>query len=149
MASYNKVIFMGNLTRDPETKAVGTTQKTRITVASTKKGYTRKDGTPTPDSVCYMDVDLWGPLAKIAMQFLKKASNVQIEGYIEQADWTDTQGNQRTKHIIHAENIVMVGKADTKLPAEDMPAPKVLREPLITPRLSDQINPIDDNDLPF
>jgi single-strand DNA-binding protein len=98
MASFNKVILMGNLTRDVELKYTSSqTAVTEITLAvnDRKKG---QDG-QWQDETTFVDVTLWGRTAEIADQYLGKGSGVMIEGRLRLDQWEDKQTGQRRSRL--------------------------------------------------
>jgi len=112
MASgYNRIIIMGNLTRDPELKQLGSSQSVcRIGLASNRQYKNRQNGEMVQE-VCYIDVDVWGPQAETCKQFLQKGRSVLIEGRLKLDSWQDTDGKQRSKHSIVADRVVFLNQA--------------------------------------
>lgn len=98
MASFNKVILMGNLTRDVELKYTASqTAVTEITVAvnDRRKG---QDG-QWQDETTFVDITLWGRTAEVADQYLGKGSGVMIEGRLRLDQWEDKQTGQRRSRL--------------------------------------------------
>src|SRR5258707_14937584 len=106
MASYNRVIFVGNLTRDPELKQVGTGNVCRLSVASNRQ-FKNKMGVMQQE-VCFIDVDVWGPQAETSHQYLQKGRPVLIEGRLKFDSWNDAEGQKRSKHSIVADRVVFL-----------------------------------------
>lgn len=105
---YNKVIIIGNLTRDiedirylPSGSAVAT-----LGLASNRR-YNRQDGTKGEET-CFVDVKLFGRTAEVAKQYLRKGSKVLIEGRLNFESWSDQSGQKRSKHTIIAESMQML-----------------------------------------
>lgn len=109
---FNKIIIVGNLTRDVDLKYLpsGSAVST-IGIASNRK-YKKQDGSQAED-VCFVDVKLFGRTAEIANQYLKKGSQVLIEGRLSLETWNDQSGAKRSKHTITAESMQMLGKLDS------------------------------------
>ncbi|RDU57963.1 single-stranded DNA-binding protein [Helicobacter sp. MIT 99-5507] len=109
---FNKVIIVGNLTRDVELKYLpsGSAAAT-IGLASNRK-FKKQDGTMA-DETCFVDVKLFGRTAEVANQYLKKGSQILIEGRLTLETWNDATGAKRSKHSIVAENMQMLGKAQS------------------------------------
>lgn len=107
---FNKVIIVGNLTRDVDLKYLpsGTAVST-IGLASNRK-YKKQDGSQT-EEVCFVDIKLFGRTAEVANQYLKKGSQVLIEGRLSLETWNDQNGNKRSKHTIIAESMQMLAKS--------------------------------------
>lgn len=107
---FNKVILVGNLTRDVDLRYSPTgLAVSKINLATNRK-YKKQDGTQA-DEVCYIDVNLFGRTAEVANQYLKKGSQVLIEGRLVLESWTDNTGAKRSKHSISAESMQMLGRA--------------------------------------
>ncbi|MDW7695418.1 single-stranded DNA-binding protein [Flammeovirgaceae bacterium SG7u.111] len=112
MAGVNKVILLGNLGQDPEVRyfeGENTNAVARITLATTES-YKDREGKRV-DSTEWHDVEMWGGLAKIAEQYLKKGDSVFIEGKIKTEKWVDKEGNNRRTTKIRATNMTMLSKA--------------------------------------
>lgn len=110
MASYNKVILMGNLTRDPEVRY--TPQGTAVTdlgLAVNRQWYD-KNANERKEDVTFLDVTLWGRTAEIAGEYLSKGRPVLIEGRLQMDSWQDKEtGQNRYKLKIIGENMQMLG----------------------------------------
>lgn len=108
MASYNRVIMMGNLTRDPELKQIASGQAVcRLGLASNRSFKNRQTGESTQE-VCFIDVDVWGPQAESCQQYLQKGRTVLIEGRLKLDTW-EQDGQKRSKHGIVADRVTFVG----------------------------------------
>ena len=109
MASFNRVILMGNLTRDPEVRytpkgsAVADIGLAVNRVYSTDSGEKREETT-------FVDVTLWGRTAEIAGEYLKKGRPVLIEGRLQLDSWDDKQsGQKRSKLKVIGESMQLLG----------------------------------------
>lgn len=109
MASYNKVVMVGNLTRDPETRQVGTQNVCRFSLAVNRSYKNRQTDTMVQE-VCYIDVDVWGPQADNCQQYLQKGRAALVEGRLKFDTWT-VDGQMRSKHSIVAERVVFLSSA--------------------------------------
>jgi len=109
MASgYNRIIFVGNLTRDPELRPLPSGQPVcRLNVASNRQFRNRQTGDMVQE-VCYVDVDVWGAQAETSNQYLKKGRQVLIEGRLKLDSWQDKEGNAKSKHSIVADRVVFL-----------------------------------------
>lgn len=113
MAGYNRIVMVGNLTRDPEYKQLATGQAVcRLGLASNRSFKNRQTGA-TVQEVCYVDVDVWGPQAETCRQYLAKGRPVLIEGRLKLDTWQDAQGANRSKHSIAADRVVFLGSANS------------------------------------
>lgn len=106
---FNKIIIIGNLTRDVEKRYLpsGTAMST-FAIASTHR-FSKQDGTKA-DETCFVDVKIFGRTAEVAEQYLHKGSRVLIEGRLVFESWTDQSGNKRSKHSILAESMKMLDR---------------------------------------
>jgi single-strand DNA-binding protein len=111
VASYNRIIIVGNLTKDPELKQIGGGQQVcRMSIASNRQFRNKQTGAQTQE-VCYVDVDVWGPQAENCKQYLAKGRPVLIEGRLKLDTWKDNEGQTRSKHSIVAERVVFLGSS--------------------------------------
>jgi single-strand DNA-binding protein len=108
MASYNRIIIMGNLTRDPEYKQLTSGQSVcRLGLASNRQFKNRQTGQAVQE-VCFIDVDVWGAQAESCHQFLQKGRSVLVEGRLKLDTWEDN-GQKRSKHSIVADAVKFLG----------------------------------------
>ena len=104
MASVNKVILLGRLGRDPETRTTqGGTSVCRLAVATDRR-YKDKDGNKQEETEWH-NVSLFGRQAEIADQFLRKGSEVYVEGRLHTRKYTDKEGVERWATDIIAETM--------------------------------------------
>lgn len=109
MASYSKVIQLGNLTREPEYKQLPSGQAIcRLGLATNRQYKNRQTGAMMQD-VCFIDVEVWGAQAEHCRQYLQKGRGVLVEGRLKLVTWDDQTGQKRSKHIIVADNVVFMG----------------------------------------
>ena len=110
MASVNKIILIGNLGADPETRDLpsgGTICNLRL--ATTEKWKDKTTG-ETKEISEWHRVVLFRKLAEIAGQYLKKGASVYIEGRIRTRKWQDKDGNNRSKLVVICDRLVLLGK---------------------------------------
>ena len=109
MASFNKVILVGNLTRDPEIRYTPKGSAVADIALAVNRNYTLETGEKR-EEVTYVDVVLWARLAEIAGEYLKKGRSVLIEGRLQMDTWDDKQsGQKRTKIRVVGETMQMLG----------------------------------------
>lgn len=110
MASFNKVILIGNLTRDPQVKyTTGGTAVTEIGLAVNRR-WLDKQSNQWKDETTFVDVTLWGRTAEIAGEYLAKGRPVLIEGRLQLDSWDDREtGQKRSKLRVVGENMTMLG----------------------------------------
>jgi single-strand DNA-binding protein len=109
MASFNKVILLGNLTRDPEVRYTPKGSAVCDLGIAVNRVYTTDSGEKR-EEVTYVDVVLWARLAEIAGEYLKKGRPVFIEGRLQMDTWDDKQtGQNRTKMRVVGETMQLLG----------------------------------------
>lgn len=158
MASVNKVIVVGNLGRDPETRYMPSGDAmTNIAVATTDKWKDKATG-EQKEATEWHRIAFFGKLAEIAGQYLKKGSQVYIEGKLRTRKWTDKDGVEKFTTEIIADSMQMLGSrmgSGGSAPMDDggfsggsparAPAAPAARSPAKqAPNLSDM-----DDDIPF
>jgi len=109
MASYNRVILLGNLTRDPELRYIASgTAVTDLGLAVNEK-WKNANG-EWVDEVTFVDVTLWARNAEVASEYLSKGSPVLIEGRLRMDSWEDKQtGQKRSKLKVVGDRMQMLG----------------------------------------
>ena len=110
MASFNKVILMGNLTRDPQVRYTpNQTAVTDIGLAVNRTWFDK--GTQQKrEETTFVDVTLWGRQAEVAGEYLSKGRAVLIEGRLQLDQWDDKEtGQKRSKLKVVCENMTMIG----------------------------------------
>lgn len=112
MASVNKVILIGNIGKDPETRYMSNGEAvTNITLATTDT-WKDKNG-EKQEKTEWHRVTMYRKLAEIAGKYLKKGQSVYIEGRLETRKWTDKQGVERYTTDIIASDMKMLGSKQT------------------------------------
>jgi single-strand DNA-binding protein len=111
MASVNKVIILGNLGGDPETRFTQSGDAVcNINVATTEK-WKDKNG-EKQEKTEWHRINFWGRLAEIAGEYLKKGSPVYVEGQLQTRKWQDKEGNDRYTTEIRATSLQLLGSRD-------------------------------------
>lgn len=110
MASYNKVLLLGNLTRDPQVRYTpGGTAVAELGLAVNRTWFD-KQANQKKEETTFVDVTLWGRQAEVAGEYLSKGRSVFIEGRLQLDQWEDkTSGEKRSKLKVVAEAMQMVG----------------------------------------
>lgn len=113
MAGYNRIVIMGNLTRDPEYKQLSSGQAVcRLGLACNRQFKNRQTGAMVQE-VCYIDVDVWGAQAESCKQYLQKGRPVLIEGRLKFDTWEDQEGKSRSKHSIVADRVMFLASSSS------------------------------------
>ena len=106
----NKGILIGNVGADPEVRALeGGVKVARLRIATTERIYNRQTQ-ETKEHTEWHNVTLWRNLADVADRFIRKGSQVYIEGSLRTRDWTDKDGNKRYATEIVANDLKMLGR---------------------------------------
>lgn len=108
MASFNRVILLGNLTRDPELRYIPSgTAVTEIGLAVNDR-YKNSSG-EWVEEVTFVDVTLWARTAEVATEYLSKGSPVLIEGRLKLHTWENNEGQKRSKLRVTADRMQLLG----------------------------------------
>ena len=109
MASYNRVLLMGNCTRDPEVRYTPKGTAVAELGLAVNRVYTADNGEKR-EEVTFIDVTLWGRQAEVAGEYLKKGRPVFIEGRLQMDTWDDKQtGQKRSKLKVVGEGMQLLG----------------------------------------
>ena len=134
MTSFNKVILLGNLTRDPEIRYT----PNGIAVASFAIAVNRKykQGDETKEEVSYIDIVVFGKQAESCGQYISKGDSVLIDGRLQQRRWETEEGQKRTKIEVVAQSVNFMPKRSSGSQGHGHaePAPDA---------------PVDEGDIPF
>lgn len=109
---YNKVIILGNLSKDIELRySPGGSAIVNTAIATTRK-FKGVDGTQK-EEVLFIDVTFFGRTAESVNQYLHKGSKILIDGRLKLEQWTDQQGQSRSKHKVDVESFQMLDSKPT------------------------------------
>ena len=158
MASFNKVIVMGNVTRDIELRY--TPKGTAVADISLAMNRVRmSDSGEKIEEVTYVDITLWGRTAEVAHQYAGKGRPLHVEGRLQTDSWEDkTTGQKRSKLKVVAENIQLLGSGNSSAGGNSQAGPSnppaVQQQPQSQPSTQGgspaQGGYVDDNDdIPF
>lgn len=116
----NKVMIIGRLTRDPESRTTPNGQNVASFGVATNRVWKDKEGN-RQEKVEYHNVVSWGRLADICSQYLHKGSRLYLEGRLQTREWEGQDGIKRYRTEIIADNMIML---DTKAAAPQVVAPQ-------------------------
>ncbi|HNX26158.1 MAG TPA: single-stranded DNA-binding protein [Phycisphaerae bacterium] len=108
MASFNKVILMGNLTRDPQLSYLPSQTPVVEVGLAVNRRFRTNDGQQREDT-CFIDCRAMGKQAETINQYLRKGSPILIEGRLEFDQWEAQDGTKRSKHRVFIERFTFVG----------------------------------------
>ena len=104
---FNKVILMGNLTRDPETRQTPSGQSVTNFSLAVNRTWKGQDGS-TQEAVSYIDCVAWGKTGEVIAQYMQKGRPILVDGRLDQRSW-EQDGNKRSKIEVIVENFNFVG----------------------------------------
>ena len=155
MASFNKVILLGNLTRDPEVRYTPKGSAVCDLGLAVNRAYTLDNGEKR-EEVTYVDVVLWARLAEIAGEYLKKGRPVFIEGRLQLDTWDDKQtGQKRSKMRVIGETMQLLGSRPAgsggggESGGEDERPARATGQPAAPPPKAATAADPDDDEIPF
>ncbi len=103
---YNKVILVGNLTRDIELRYSQGGMGIAKTAIATSRKFTSNG--EKKEEVCFVDITFFGRSAEVANQYLRKGSKILVEGRLNFEQWVDQNGQKRSKHSVTVETMQML-----------------------------------------
>ena len=158
MASFNKVVLLGNLTRDPEMRY--TPNGTAIASFGLAVNRRYRQDEEWRDEVCYVDIVTFGRQAETVGEYLSKGNLAMVEGRLQWRSWETDDGQRRSKHEVVANNVQFMprgsggptGKAGQATPPEVPSRPAI--QPPSSPMMGgggefDEGPPLTDDDIPF
>ena len=144
MANLNKVLLLGNVTRDPEVRYTPKGSAVCDLGVAVNRAYTTDSGEKR-EEVTFVEVTLWGRTAEVASEYLKKGRPVFIEGRLQMDTWDDKQtGQKRTRLRVVAENMQLLGGR----PSAGADAAGESRQTSAPPKKSSTPEP-DEDEIPF
>jgi len=147
---YNKVILLGNLSRDVEIRYSQNGSAIGNVGLATNRKWKGQDGKPN-EEVMFIDLTFFGRTAEIANQYLRKGSQVLIEGRLTFQQWTTQDGTKRSKHVVTVENLKMLGGKTSTNNDSSTPNSTPAHKPQTQTTLAPSVPEIDVNDdeIPF
>ncbi len=109
MSSFNKVLLMGNLTRDPEVRSLPSGQAvTELGVASNRTYTVGGPGGEKKEETTFVDVSFWGRKGEVVAQYFKRGDPIFIEGRLTFRQWENKEGEKRSKLSVTGENFEFI-----------------------------------------
>jgi len=106
--SFNKVIIMGNLTRDPEFKVTPNGHQICKLGVAVNRRFTTQAGEQREETT-FVDVDAWGRQAEVISKYFTKGKPILLEGRLRMDEWENQQGERRSKLLVQLETFSFVG----------------------------------------
>ncbi len=108
---FNKVVLVGNLTRDIELRYASSGSAIANTAIATSRKFTQNG--ERKEEVCFIDITFFGRSAEVANQYLRRGSKILVEGRLKFDQWVAQDGSKRSKHSVIVETMQMLdSKAD-------------------------------------
>ena len=148
---FNKVIAVGNLTRDIDLRYLPNGSAIAKSAIATSYKYKSTTG-EQKDEVCFLDFNIFGRSAEVANQYLKKGSKVLLDGRLVFEQWTDSNGSTRSKHSLRVDTMKMLGdNSNTNTQTESNNLTENAKENQIQTKKEIDLNDIPENmdDIPF
>lgn len=121
MASFNKVLLLGNLTRDPELRfTAGGAAVASFGLAVNRK---YKQGEEWKEDVCFVDITVWGKQAENCTEYLSKGRSVFIEGRLNFSSWETKEGQKRNKLDVVANTVQFLSRPGAEQGSSDYASP--------------------------
>ena len=112
--SVNKVILVGNVGKDPEVRYVeSNVAVANFPLATSERGYTSRSGAQIPERTEWHNIVLWRGLAEVAEKYVKKGTQLYIEGKLRTRSWTDNNNVVRYTTEIFADNMEILSRRDS------------------------------------
>lgn len=108
MANFNKVLLMGNLTRDPQLSYLPSQTPVVDFGMAVNRKWTSKEG-ESKEEVCFVDCRAYSRLAENINKYMRKGRPLFVEGRLVYETWTAQDGSKRSKHKVHVENCQFLG----------------------------------------
>lgn len=111
MASFNKVILLGNLTRDPETRVTANGNTICKLGLAVSRVYSTREG-ERKEETTFVDIDAFGKQAEVITKYMRKGRPIMVEGRLKLDQWETNEGQKRSKLGVVLENFQFVGGRD-------------------------------------
>ncbi|MBI4663188.1 MAG: single-stranded DNA-binding protein [Verrucomicrobia bacterium] len=149
MANYNKVILIGNLTRDPELRYTPKGMAIAKLSLAVNRNWRDANSGELKEEVTYVDIDAFGKQAETLGQYVKKGSPLMVEGRLRLDTWEDKQTNQkRSKLGVVLESFQFLDSLKNR-EAGATEAPRNRPAPAATPPPEGEAAPPEEDDVPF
>lgn len=110
MANYNKIILVGNMTRDPQLSYLPSQTPVVEFGLAVNRNWKSQDGQQREET-CFVDVRAYGKQAEVINHYMSKGRAILVEGRLQFQQWQGQDGGRRSKHIVVAENFQFLGAA--------------------------------------
>ena len=151
---FNKVILIGNLTRDIELRYTPDGLAVAKVGLATNRVYTDSTTKEKRQEVMFIDITIFGRAAEVANQYIRKGSQVLVEGRLTFNQWVDQTGQKRSKHEIIADSVKFLGSKEQSTPqnqtATQSQQDHIPQQPqMAQPQSNIPSIDVDEEDIPF
>lgn len=148
MASYNRVLLIGNLTRNPDIRYTPSGTAVVDLGLAVNENFKNKAG-ETVEQVCFVDIVVWGRQAETAAEYLQKGSAVFVEGRLQLDQWENQQGEKRSKLRVRADRVQFLGGSGKGPELTSAPVATTPSVESSVPSAAPVAEVVDDDDVPF
>lgn len=122
-ASLNRVLLIGNLTRDPELRYIPSGQAVTTFTLAVNRTYLANTG-EKKEEASFIRVVVWAKRAEVCHEYLRKGSPVFVEGRLQSRSWDAPDGTRRSTIEVVAQNVQFLGRGGKQEPSQEVPEPK-------------------------
>ena len=149
MASFNKVILMGNLTRDPEMRVTPNGHSICKLGLAVSRTFSTRDG-ERREETAFVDIDAFGKQAEVIAKYMRKGRPIMVEGRLKLDQWESNEGQKRSKLGVVLENFQFLGSRDDNQEGYESSSPPERGQSNTTGTIpADQNEDTLDQDVPF
>ena len=149
MASFNKVILMGNLTRDPEMRVTPNGHSICKLGLAVSRTFSTRDG-ERREETAFVDIDAFGKQAEVIAKYMSKGRPIMVEGRLKLDQWESNEGQKRSKLGVVLENFQFLGSRDDNQEGYESSSPPERGQSNTTGTIpADQNEDALDQDVPF
>lgn len=134
--SVNKVILLGHVGRDPEVRYVAQGQPVAsFSLATTERGFTNSNGVQVPERTEWHNIVMWGRNAEVAEKYVRKGTQLYIEGHLRTRMWEDRNAIKRYVTEVYVDTFELLGRPKTDAGQQPMQQPmqQTVQQPVQQP----------------
>lgn len=137
--SVNKVILLGNVGRDPEVRYVAQGRPVAsFSLATTERGYTNSNGVQVPERTEWHNIVMWGRHAEVAEKYIRKGTQLYIEGQLRTRMWEDRNAIKHYVTEIYVENFELLGRPKGEVQQQQAAQPQATQQPVANQQVQPQ-----------
>ena len=121
MTGFNRVVLVGNLTRDPQLRQIPSGISVADIALAANETYKNREGKQV-ETTCFVDIVAWGRQAETCGQYLAKGSPILVEGRLQLDQWETKEGQRRSKLRVKADRVRFLGRPRRDAEIADAPA---------------------------